>query len=75
MRLNSKDQLTIPAELRKRYGLEPGDEVEVVEVGDTLQIRRRGGSRTRGERATQRLRGTASTTMSTDEIMQLLRGE
>ncbi len=75
MRLNSKGQLTIPAELRRRYRLDPGDEVEVIEVGDTLQIRRRKGSHSRGDRAVERLRGTASTTMTTDEIMTLLRGD
>lgn len=75
MRLNSKGQLTIPAKLREKYGLHEGDEMEVVEVGSTLQIRRRKGSTTRGERAAQRLRGTATTKMTTDEIMQLLRGE
>jgi AbrB family looped-hinge helix DNA binding protein len=75
VRLNSKGQLTIPAELRRRYRLEPGDEVEVVEVGNTLQIRRRKDSQSRGDRAVQRLRSTASTTMGTDEIMKLLRGD
>lgn len=75
MRLTSKGQLTIPAEIRDRHGLHEGDEVEVVEVGGTLQIRRRKGSTTRGQRATRRLRGTATTTLSTDEIMRLLRDE
>jgi len=74
MRLNSKGQLTIPAELRKKHGLHAGDEVEVVEVGGKLQIRRRKGGQTRSERAVARLRGTATTTMSTDDIMKLLRG-
>ena len=38
MVLNSKGQVTIPAHLRAKYGLHAGDEVEVVEVGDALQI-------------------------------------
>ena len=75
MRLNSKGQVTIPAELRAKYGLREGDEVDVIEVGNTLQITRRRGAPTRGKRATQRLRGTASTAMSTDEIMALLRDD
>lgn len=75
MRLNNKGQVTIPAELRHRHDLHPGDEVEVVEVGDTLQIRRRGPQRTRGERAVARLRATATTDLSTDELMALLRGD
>lgn len=76
MRLNSKGQVTIPAELRTKHGLHPGDEVDVVEVGNTLQIRRREGTETRGERAVRRLRGSGGASgMTTDEIMALFRGE
>jgi AbrB family looped-hinge helix DNA binding protein len=78
MRLNSKGQVTIPAEIREKYGLREGDEVDVVEVGDTLQIVRHEPGLTRGHRAARRLRGTATTSvknMTTDELMELLRGE
>lgn len=75
MRLNSKGQVTIPADVRQRHGLHPGDEVDVIEVDDTLQIQRRTDTLTRGERATRRLRGAATTTLSTDEILALLRDE
>ncbi|MGR8009786.1 AbrB/MazE/SpoVT family DNA-binding domain-containing protein [Streptomyces hypolithicus] len=73
--MNSKGQVTIPAELREQIGLRPGDEVDVVAEGGTLRIVRREGSATRGQRATRRLRGTATTDLSTDELMELLRGE
>jgi AbrB family looped-hinge helix DNA binding protein len=77
--LNSKGQVTIPAHLRAKYGLHAGDEVEVVEVDGTLQVVRREGAESRGQRLTRRLRSTASgrdvAGMSTDEIMALLRGE
>jgi AbrB family looped-hinge helix DNA binding protein len=77
--LNSKGQLTIPAHLRAKYGLHAGDEVEVVEVGGTLQIVRAEGAESRGQRLVRRLRGTATgqdvAGMSTDQIMALLRGE
>jgi AbrB family looped-hinge helix DNA binding protein len=79
MVLNSKGQLTIPAHLRTRYGLHPGDEVEVVEVGGTLQIVRVEGAESRGQRLVRRLRNTATgqdvAGMSTDQIMALLRGD
>ncbi len=75
MRLNSKGQVTIPAELRRKHHLHEGDEVEVVEDGATLRIVRVKGSQTRGERVAGRMRGKATTTMSTDELMELLRGE
>lgn len=79
MVLNSKGQVTIPAHLRTKYGLHAGDEVEVVEIGDALQIVRTEGAETRGQRLARRLRNTASghdvAGMSTDDIMALLRGE
>jgi hypothetical protein len=60
-------------------GLHAGDEVEVVEVGGTLQIVRTEGAESRGQRLVRRLRSTATgqdvAGMSTDEIMALLRGE
>lgn len=79
MRLNSKGQVTIPAPLRARYGLHEGDEVEVVEDGATLRIVRIEGAQTRGQRLVgyMRGRGTARETrdLTTDELMELLRGE
>ena len=77
MVLNSKGQVTIPAHLRAKHGLHTGDEVEVVEIGDVLQIVRTEGAQTRGQRLTRRLRSTATgqdvAGMSTDQIMALLR--
>lgn len=75
MRLNSKGQLTIPAHLRERYGLHEGDEVDVIEDGNTLRIVRAKASPTRGERLARRMRGRASTSMSTDQLLGLLRAE
>jgi AbrB family looped-hinge helix DNA binding protein len=75
MRINSKGQVTIPADLREKYGISEGDEVDVVEVGNTLTIVRREGSESRGKRLTRHMRGKASVKMSTDELMGLLRGE
>jgi AbrB family looped-hinge helix DNA binding protein len=77
--LNTKGQVTIPAHLRDKYGLRPGDDVEVVEVGGALQIVRTEGAESRGQRLVRRLRSTATgqdvAGMSTDQIMALLRGE
>ncbi len=75
MRLNSKGQVTIPAALRERYDLHEGDEVDVVEDGNVLRIVRVEGSQTRGQRAVQRMRGRAATKLSTDQLMELLRGD
>jgi AbrB family looped-hinge helix DNA binding protein len=75
MRLNSKGQVTIPAPLRERHGLHEGDEVDVVEEGNALRIVRVEGSQARGQRLVRRMRGRATTTMSTDQLLELLRGE
>jgi AbrB family looped-hinge helix DNA binding protein len=79
MVLNSKGQVTIPAALRAKHGLHPGDEVDVTEVDGTLRIVRLQWAETRGQRIVRRLRGTATgrsvAGMSTDEIMALLRGD
>jgi AbrB family looped-hinge helix DNA binding protein len=75
MRLNSKGQVTIPAVLRERYDLHEGDEVDVVEDGDVLRIVRVEGSQTRAQRAVERMRGRATTKLSTDQLMELLRAE
>ena len=75
MKLNSKGQVTIPAELRHRLGFAEGDEVQVVEDGDTLRIVHSEAADSRGSRIVNRLRGRASTDKTTDELMELLRGE
>lgn len=79
MKLNVKGQVTIPAELRAKFGLHEGDEVDVVEEGGALRIVRVAGTESHGERLAGRLRGTATAKdvrgMTTDELMELLRGE
>lgn len=77
MRITSKGQVTIPQAIREAAGLLPGCEVEFrLEDGIVrlLPVPPRKGP-SRGERIVQRLRGTASSRMSTDEIMALTRGE
>ncbi|HHV20783.1 MAG TPA: AbrB/MazE/SpoVT family DNA-binding domain-containing protein [Propionibacterium sp.] len=75
MKLNSKGQVTIPADLRRSHGFVEGDEVEVIADGATLRIVHAGREASRGRRLVERMRGTASTSMSTDELMALLRDD
>jgi len=76
MRITSKGQLTIPLEVRKRLGLLPGTEVDVVVKGGAAQIvKRKGASMARGWKIVERLRGSGSGTMTTDEILALTRGD
>lgn len=75
MKLNSKGQVTIPAELRRRHGFAEGDEVEVVEDGNALRIVHNTPGDSRGARVVSRLRGRATNDLSTDALMEMLRGE
>ena len=75
MRLNSKGQVTIPADLRAKHGFTEGDEVDIIEDGNALRIVHRAAGESRGQRLVSRMRGTATTTHTTDELMELLRGE
>jgi AbrB family looped-hinge helix DNA binding protein len=75
MRITSKGQVTIPAQIREQLNLRAGDEVDFVVEGDTLRVVRSDEGLTRGERMVNRLRGSARLTMSTDQLMELLRGE
>ena len=75
MRITSKGQVTIPQEIRKRFGLLPDTEVEFVVKKNSVQIvKSTNPSRpTRGQDHVRRLRGSASVKMSTDEILALTR--
>lgn len=79
MKLNSKGQVTIPAALRAKHGLHEGDEVTVVEDRGALRIVRVADAETRGQRLVRHMRGRGSAKethgMTTDELMELLRGE
>ncbi|MEX2480851.1 MAG: AbrB/MazE/SpoVT family DNA-binding domain-containing protein [Gammaproteobacteria bacterium] len=76
MRITSKGQVTIPVEIRERLGLLPNSEVEFAVEGNTVRIRKAHGrpASSRGRSIVERLKGKAGTTMTTDEIMALMRG-
>ncbi|MEU1982701.1 AbrB/MazE/SpoVT family DNA-binding domain-containing protein [Nocardia sp. NPDC019395] len=78
MRLNGNGQVTIPADLRARYNLREGDELDVIDEGGVLRIVVRTGDDSPGERMVEHLRRHRFTNpdivgLSTDEIMALLR--
>lgn len=74
MRITSKGQVTIPAEIRAKLGLLPETEVEFDIVGDSVRMRKGKGGKKRGAAVIARLRGTATTRMSTGGILALTRG-
>lgn len=74
MKLRAKGQVTIPLEIREHLGLHEGDEVEFTIQGNVVQLSR-AEHQSHGRQVASRLRGRGSSGMSTDEIMDLLRGE
>ncbi len=77
MRITSKGQVTIPADIREKAGLLPHTEVTFEFDGTNVRILR--GKPTnkpsRGQLLVARLRGSGTGKLSTDEIMALTRGD
>lgn len=70
-----KGQVTIPKPVRDRLGINPGSKVDF-ELGEDgrAYLRRVGKARVKPS-PFERMRGTATSRLTTDEIMALTRGE
>jgi AbrB family looped-hinge helix DNA binding protein len=76
MRVTSKGQVTIPIELRQRFGIEPGTEVEFDAQDGAIVIRRKTTALTPAQQHIKWMVGRGKGLgMTTDEIMALTRGE
>lgn len=77
MRITSRGQVTIRAEIREQAGLPPDTEVDFEFDGEVVRIIRPTAPNKsgRGARIVERLRGRGDVSMSTDAIMALTRGE
>lgn len=77
MRITSKGQVTIPADIRERAGLLPNTEVEFRFDGKVVSLVRAESTTRpgRGSRIVAHLRGRGDTSMTTDEIMALTRAD
>jgi AbrB family looped-hinge helix DNA binding protein len=77
MRITSKGQVTIPADIRERAGLLPQTEVEFEFDGEVVRIVRAAARKGdgRGARLVAHLRGRGDVAMSTDAIMALTRDD
>jgi antitoxin PrlF len=71
-KVTTKGQVTIPHEIRDRLGIHPGSTVEFRVDGDVVTMRKSSDAG-RGRRIVERIRGTATTGLTTDEIMALTR--
>ena len=75
MKITSKGQVTIPADIREKAGLLPDTEVEFgIERGKVV-IKKVASSRRRGRKLVEALKGKGTVRMTTDQIMALTRGE
>lgn len=75
MRITSKGQVTIPADIRQHLGLLPHTEVRFRVRGDVAVIEKVPGPSRRGAAIVERLRGRGTVQMTTDQILALTRGE
>jgi len=75
VRITSKGQVTIPQQVRRELGLEPGDEVAIDVRDGVAQIVPVHGPTGRGRRVVAALVGRGDGELSTDEILALTRGE
>lgn len=76
MRITPKGMVPIPPEIQEQLGLVPDTEVQLVVEGDVLRITKSPRApETRGHEVIRRLRGSAATALSTDEIMAMTRGD
>jgi AbrB family looped-hinge helix DNA binding protein len=75
MRITSNGQVTIPAKIREQAGLLPHTGVDFVFDGTSVRIVRSRNANDREHclRLIDRLRGSATVRMSTDEIVALMR--
>ena len=73
MKITTKGQVTIPVEIRERLGLLPNTEVHFRVEGDTVVLTK-AIKRGKGQRLIELMRGTGTGTMTTDEIIAMMRG-
>jgi AbrB family looped-hinge helix DNA binding protein len=74
MRMTSKGQVTIPLELRERYGLGTGAEVDVIATEDGALVRP-AVRRRRGLDVVAHLRDRADAGLDADDVLRLTRSD
>ncbi len=75
MRITSKGQVTIPAEIREKAGFLPHTEVEFFFDGKNVRIVKTEAKKgeSRGAEVIRRLKGSATIKVTTDEVMAMTR--
>lgn len=75
MKITQKGQVTIPQEMRERFGLGPHTEVEFANGENGVIIRPARSKKARFRFWLEKARGSATSGETTDGIMRLTRGE
>jgi len=75
LKVTSKGQVTIPIEIRSLLGIMPNSEVEFIEEGGEVVLRKQAGTGKRGRQLVEAIRGKSTLKLSTDQIMALTRGK
>jgi AbrB family looped-hinge helix DNA binding protein len=75
MKVTSKGQVTIPLGIRERCGITSGTEIDFAVRGDEVVITKKKEGDGQLEEWLRDFVGTGDTGLSTDEIMQMTRGE
>lgn len=73
MKITSKGQVTIPLEIREKYRILPHTEIEFKEKDGRIYIEKVK-TQKMNFNPFEKVRGTASSGLSTDDIMKLTRG-
>jgi AbrB family looped-hinge helix DNA binding protein len=74
MKVTSEGQITIPPDIRERFHLFPGTDVEFLPQGESVLIRAVT-EKTRFQQWIDRAQGSAISRLTTDEMMTATRGE
>jgi AbrB family looped-hinge helix DNA binding protein len=74
MRVTSKGQVTIPQDIREKFGITPAVEIDFIEEKNRIYLVTRKGQ-AKNTHKFRKLRGIANVKMTTDEILALTRGD
>lgn len=75
MRITQKGQVTIPLEVREKYHLTPHSEIHFVEEDGRVYLEKVPETIASPSNPFHKLRGAMKSTLSTEEIMGMTRGE
>ena len=75
MKITTKGQVTIPQDIRRRYGLLPLTEVSFVETEDGVLLKPAKALETLLDERLERALGSATEPLTSDEILEITRGD